>query len=48
VHNRKGLEQFLVNRLALIPGLARIQTSLVLNEVKNSTELPILESEIRD
>ena len=48
VHNRKGLEQFLVNRLALIPGLARIQTSLVLNEVKNSTELPVLESEIND
>lgn len=41
VQNRKGLERFLVNRLALIPGLARIQTSLVLNEVKNSPELPI-------
>lgn len=41
VHNRKGLEDFLVNRLTPIPGIARIYTSLVLNEVKSITALPL-------
>jgi len=41
VHNRQGLENFLVNRLTPIPGLARIYTSLVLNEVKSITALPL-------
>jgi len=41
VRNRKGLEQFLANRLARVPGLARIQTSLVLNEVKPAGALPV-------
>ncbi len=39
--NTKGLEDFLVNRLTPIPGVARIYTSLVLNEVKSSTEIPV-------
>jgi Lrp/AsnC family leucine-responsive transcriptional regulator len=42
VHNRKDLEDFLLNRLTPIRGLARIYTSLVLNEVKSITALPLL------
>jgi len=41
LHNRRDLERFLVDRLSLIPGIARIQTSLVLREVKRTTALPI-------
>ena len=37
----EDLEKFLVNRLTPIPGVARIYTSLVLSEVKATTELPI-------
>jgi DNA-binding Lrp family transcriptional regulator len=40
-HNRQALERFLVEQLTPISGLARIQTSLVLNEVKHTTRLPI-------
>lgn len=40
-HNTKDLEDFLINRLTPIPGVARIYTSLVLNEVKTSTVIPI-------
>jgi Lrp/AsnC family leucine-responsive transcriptional regulator len=40
-HNTKDLENFLVNRLTPIPGIARIHTSLVLNEVKASTAIPV-------
>jgi Lrp/AsnC family leucine-responsive transcriptional regulator len=41
LRNRRDLERFLVDRLSLIPGIARIQTSLVLREVKRTTALPI-------
>lgn len=40
-HNSEGLENFLVNRLTPIPGIAQIHTSLVLREVKNSTSIPL-------
>ena len=39
--NTRDLEDFLINRLTPIPGVARIYTSLVLNEVKSSTAIPI-------
>jgi len=39
--NTDDLENFLVNRLTPIPGVAKIHTSLVLREVKNSTLIPI-------
>ena len=35
------LENFLVNKLTAIPGVAQIHTSLVLREVKSSTAIPI-------
>jgi len=41
LRNRRDLERFLVERLSLLPGIARIQTSLVLREVKRTTALPI-------
>ena len=41
LHNRRDLERFLVDRLSLLAGIARIQTSLVLREVKRTTALPI-------
>ena len=39
--NTEDLENFLVNRLTPIQGVAQIHTSLVLREVKNSTMLPL-------
>ena len=41
LRNRRDLERFLVERLSPIPGIARIQTSLVVREVKRTTALPI-------
>jgi len=41
IRNQKDLERFLVKRLTPIPGVARIYTSLVVNEVKSTTALPI-------
>ncbi len=41
VRNRRDLQQFVENRLTRLPGVARIHTSLVLDEIKCSTELPI-------
>ncbi len=41
LRNRQDLERFLMDRLTPIPGLARIHTSLVLNEVKATTALPL-------
>lgn len=41
VRNRKDLEQFLMKDITSIPGVARIQTSLVLSEIKSTTALPI-------
>ncbi len=41
IKNRKDLERFVLTRLTPIPGVARIYTSLVLNEVKSSTVLPL-------
>ncbi len=41
IRNRKDLERFVLERLTPIPGVARIQTSLVLSEVKNSTVVPL-------
>ena len=41
IRNRKDLERFVVERLTAVPGLARIQTSLVLTEVKSTTALPL-------
>ena len=40
-HNTEDLENFLINRLTPIRGVAQIHTSLVLREVKNSTILPL-------
>ena len=39
--NTQDLENFLVNHLTPIPGVAQIHTSLVLREVKNTTEIPL-------
>lgn len=39
--NREELQQFVVDRLTPIPGMARINTSLVLTEIKATTQLPI-------
>lgn len=39
--NRDQLQQFVVDRLTPIPGMARINTSLVFTEIKATTELPL-------
>ncbi|MCA9991258.1 MAG: Lrp/AsnC family transcriptional regulator [Ardenticatenaceae bacterium] len=41
VQNRKHLEQFLVETLTPIPGMDKIRTSLVLNEIKTTTAIPV-------
>lgn len=41
VRNRKELEHLLMEELTPIPGVARIHTSLVLNEVKAASALPL-------
>jgi DNA-binding Lrp family transcriptional regulator len=40
-HNTQDLENFLLRKLTPISGVARIHTSLVLNEVKSTTVIPI-------
>ena len=40
-HNTQDLENFLLRKLTPIPGVARIHTSLVLNEVKSTTVIPL-------
>lgn len=40
LRNRRDLERFLLDRLNVIPGIARIQTSLVVRELKRTTALP--------
>jgi DNA-binding Lrp family transcriptional regulator len=40
-HNTEDLEDFLINQLTPIPGVAQIHTSLVLREVKNTTSIPL-------
>lgn len=39
--NRKDLERFVIDKLTPIPGVARIQTSLVFHEVKSTTAYPL-------
>ena len=41
VANRKALETLLVDRLSTLPGVAHLQTSVVLSEVKHVTALPL-------
>ncbi len=41
VQNRKALQKFLMDRLTPIRCIARIQTSVVLTEIKSTTLLPI-------
>ncbi|MGE0160187.1 MAG: Lrp/AsnC family transcriptional regulator [Gemmatimonadales bacterium] len=39
--NHRELEHFLVDRLTPTPGVDKIRTSIVLNEIKSSTALPL-------
>jgi Lrp/AsnC family leucine-responsive transcriptional regulator len=41
VRNREHLEKFLVEKLTPVPGMDKIRTSLVLREIKATTNLPI-------
>ncbi len=41
VNDRQQLEKFLSEKMTRIPGVDRIRTSIVLNEVKASTSLPL-------
>lgn len=41
VPNHKALERLLTERLSVIPGVARLQTSLALSEVKYTTAIPL-------
>lgn len=41
VRNRKHLESFLLETLTPVPGMDKIRTSLVLNEIKSTTAIPL-------
>ena len=41
IKNRDDLDRFVMKQLTPIPGIARIYTSLALNEIKPTTALPI-------
>jgi DNA-binding Lrp family transcriptional regulator len=41
LRDRRALERFVLERLTPLPGIVRIQTSVVLAEVKSTTALPI-------
>jgi Lrp/AsnC family transcriptional regulator, leucine-responsive regulatory protein len=41
VHNRKHLEQFILETLTPIPGMDKIRTSVVLSAIKTKTAVPI-------
>ncbi len=41
LRNRRDLERFVVHRLTPLKGIARIRTSVVLNEVKATTAVPL-------
>ena len=41
IRNRTDLERFLMEELTPIAGIAHIHTSLVLNAIKSTTELPL-------
>jgi len=41
VHNRKHLEQFILETLTPVPGMDKIHTSLVLSEIKTTTAVPL-------
>jgi Lrp/AsnC family leucine-responsive transcriptional regulator len=41
LRNHKDLEHFILNKLTPLPGVARVNTSLVVAEIKSTTALPI-------
>jgi len=41
IRNRKDLDRFVVEQLTSVPGIARVHTSIALNEVKSTTVLPL-------
>jgi Lrp/AsnC family leucine-responsive transcriptional regulator len=41
VRNRADLQRFILDRLTPVPGLARVNTSLVLGVEKSTTALPL-------
>ena len=41
LRDRKDLEQFVIKRLSSVRELSRINTSLVISEIKTTTELPM-------
>lgn len=41
VHNRKHLEQFILDTLTPVPGMDRVRTSLVLSEIKVTTAVAL-------
>ena len=45
LRDQQDLEHFILHALAPLPGVARVNTSLVVAEIKNSLTLPVLESD---
>ncbi len=44
LRDQQDLERFILHALAPLPGVARVNTSLVVAEIKNSPTIPVLES----
>ena len=45
LRDQQDLERFILKELAPIPGVARVNTSLVVKEVKSTSALPVSEAE---
>lgn len=41
IRNRRDLQRFILQRLTALPGIARVQTGLVLSAVKSTTAFPL-------
>jgi DNA-binding Lrp family transcriptional regulator len=41
IRNRKHLEEFILETLSPLPGMDKIRTSLVLNNIKSTTAVPV-------
>ncbi|MCZ7668224.1 MAG: Lrp/AsnC family transcriptional regulator [Chloroflexi bacterium] len=41
IRNRKHLEEFILETLGSLPGMDKVRTSLVLNNIKSTTAVPL-------
>ncbi|NEQ27690.1 MAG: Lrp/AsnC family transcriptional regulator, partial [Microcoleus sp. SIO2G3] len=47
VTNHQHLQRFLTDKITQIPGVDKVRTNIVLNEIKASTSLPLNNEEVK-